>query len=689
MEIPCVEPGCKLPPTSGSHKCPDCKGQMHGICGQAAGEEGYSQPRRCTPCSSNGTHIASTPTLARPPSTSAPSRHSPVSGSLTPSNRPSDISRAKKFIKKTDSSARVRLTFAQKVNILEELKTDAHSVVARRNGIGLRTIGRIKADADAIILANTKHNAPKKSLVKSRMESLEINIMNFIRLARIQKMPITGQVIQAAARRECDKLLQSTEISLPTKELAVLETFKASRNWCGSFVKRNGMRSIRLHGEAGSVDPVAIEARMAELRTELRPYRPANIFNCDETGLFFKLLPKRTYLERGESKKLTRGTKDMKAKDRLTLLVCTNAIGTVMLRPTIIGTAETPRCFRIRKCPLPYFNQSNAWVDSVTFRKWFFGVFIPAVRVHTSSDVALIMDNASSHGAVDLKDPKGQVKIFFLPPNCTAVHQPMDCGIIAAVKVRYRYSLLAKTVEIVPHRDSLRSQFKGLVPGTRGVDEGYPPHVLDVAEEVERIWDLISQQTVVRCWIKSKVLPVGVQSTLAASFGKPAALNGNEALFVTYSAEERDFYDALEGLLVGGGLEASEGASPSTKEIADDLNCSGRRGLLEWLQLENSQDFIEAVAEAEAEDVVNSVHNSQMTESPDTQQPPEGPNEAELRALSLLDIASLFSPLEVVAQDCNVTDVAHYLRKAKQALIRAKDAQKRPMRQGVLPDFLE
>ena len=42
-----------------------------------------------------------------------------------------------------------------------------------------------------------------------------------------------------------------------------------------------------------------------------------NIFNVDETGVYYRLLPKRTYLSRTEKRKTARGTKGMKAKDRV------------------------------------------------------------------------------------------------------------------------------------------------------------------------------------------------------------------------------------------------------------------------------------------------------------------------------------------------------------------------------------
>ncbi len=51
----CVEPGCKIGLTWGAHRCPDCKGVMHGICGTGEGDKGFSQSRLCSPCASRRT----------------------------------------------------------------------------------------------------------------------------------------------------------------------------------------------------------------------------------------------------------------------------------------------------------------------------------------------------------------------------------------------------------------------------------------------------------------------------------------------------------------------------------------------------------------------------------------------------------------------------------------------------------
>lgn len=107
------------------------------------------------------------------------------------------------------------------------------------------------------------------------------------------------------------------------------------------------------------------------------------VYNCDETGLNFRMLPDKTLAARSE--KHPDGMK--KQKDRVTLMACSNATGTHKLPLMFVGKAANPRCFKnINKSSLPvaYFNQKNAWVDCTIFAQWFNNSFVPAVKKHLS-----------------------------------------------------------------------------------------------------------------------------------------------------------------------------------------------------------------------------------------------------------------------------------------------------------------
>ena len=79
-------------------------------------------------------------------------------------------------------------------------------------------------------------------------------------------------------------------------------------------------------------------------------YSVSEIYNCDETRLYFRALPEGTLCFKND--KLS-GSK--KSKERLTVLVTANMDGSDKLRPFVIGKSANPRCFRgIKKLLVTY-----------------------------------------------------------------------------------------------------------------------------------------------------------------------------------------------------------------------------------------------------------------------------------------------------------------------------------------------
>lgn len=58
-----------------------------------------------------------------------------------------------------------------------------------------------------------------------------------------------------------------------------------------------------LHGEAGSVDLAKVEPVIKDLRQKIATHHPSDVYNCEETGLFYKLLPNRSYVLKSEKTK--------------------------------------------------------------------------------------------------------------------------------------------------------------------------------------------------------------------------------------------------------------------------------------------------------------------------------------------------------------------------------------------------
>lgn len=116
--------------------------------------------------------------------------------------------------------------------------------------------------------------------------------------------------------------------------------FKASSGWFENFKKRNNITFYKICGESGSVSEEACKEWLETLPPILKENDPQNIFNADETGLFFKCLPDKTMGVKGEA---CPGGK--KNKERLTLLICTTMEGTEKLKPFMIGKSQKVKMF--------------------------------------------------------------------------------------------------------------------------------------------------------------------------------------------------------------------------------------------------------------------------------------------------------------------------------------------------------
>jgi hypothetical protein len=114
-----------------------------------------------------------------------------------------------------------------------------------------------------------------------------------------------------------------------------------SNRWLDRFKKRHNIKEYKLHGEGASadIDSEDVTKQMDNLRAECSTYALKDIFNMDETGLFWKLQP-----DRSLATCQTSGGR--KSKDCITLALTVNADGSEKLEPWVIGRSKNPRCLK-------------------------------------------------------------------------------------------------------------------------------------------------------------------------------------------------------------------------------------------------------------------------------------------------------------------------------------------------------
>lgn len=109
---------------------------------------------------------------------------------------------------------------------------------------------------------------------------------------------------------------------------------------------------------------------MEELRSIAGQYETPNLYNGNETRLFYRMESRRSYLDGDENHSMDCGTDFMKHKHRETVVLSWNAHGYNILIPCHLGKYITYRCFtdeRYSQSGERYWQQTNAWMDIAGF----------------------------------------------------------------------------------------------------------------------------------------------------------------------------------------------------------------------------------------------------------------------------------------------------------------------------------
>jgi hypothetical protein len=162
-----------------------------------------------------------------------------------------------------------------------------------------------------------------------------------------------------------------------------------------------------------------------------------------------------------------------------------------------------------------YRHQKSAWMDTTLCQHWVDNVFTKYVRRYIEGPVVILWDNFSAHLKVTPLDP--DIMLLTLPPNLTSVYQPMDQGIISAIKRRYRSRLMTFAFRMTSGVEifSLLQEY-GKGKG-KGLKMGRLPDIVEAIELCSEIWvKNINRITIVNCFRKANCLGETQQAELRA-----------------------------------------------------------------------------------------------------------------------------------------------------------------------------
>ncbi|QRV81635.1 tigger transposable element-derived protein 6 [Ceratobasidium sp. AG-Ba] len=245
-----------------------------------------------------------------------------------------------------------------------------------------------------------------------------------------------------------------------------------------------------------------LDAEVEHLTSIIQLYDPRDVFNADETALFFRLPP-----DQGLATHHLSGVKS--DKTRLTYLLCANMDGLERRELLIIGHARQPRCFggtEASDLGYYYFWNKTAWMVQSIWEKFLFD--LNADMVHQNRRILLLVDNAPSHRHSPNNYPN--VHIESLAPNLTAWIQPMDAGVIRCFKAHYRNEF----TQLALQQDN------------EGVDKIYHIDQLTGMRLASSAWKTVTQATIANCWRHARLAPLAAPDANTQALEEEEAVNG-------------------------------------------------------------------------------------------------------------------------------------------------------------------
>lgn len=317
------------------------------------------------------------------------------------------------------------MTMEKKAAIIRQVQDGrSQAEVAREFGISKQTVSDYVKNKAKIQAACEKASGCKqKNLSKGSHPQLEEALYMWLSATVAKRVPVSGDLLKKKAENFALQM--------------GIEGFKCSDGWLRNFKRRHDLAFKKMCGESGAVDQTIVSGYTDRLHSLLRRYSPEDVFNCDETGLFYKMMPERTLALSGDP---CHGGKH--SKERITVLVGSNMSGTEKLPLLVIGKSKNPRCFKgMKSLPVWYEANKKAWITQELFERYIRR--LDRKFELEQRKVLLFVDNCAAHGHIDKLNA---IEMEFLPPNTTSVLQPMDQGVIQNLKVHYRSRLLSRVV---------------------------------------------------------------------------------------------------------------------------------------------------------------------------------------------------------------------------------------------------
>ena len=179
------------------------------------------------------------------------------------------------------------LSNSEKLTIIREFESGkTREELCLKFDVPKSTLYRIIQNKDKIDSNCYEGQGKLKRARLSEYPELEKRAVSWMKQNLAKDVPIGGPLIKQKAQ----------EIAA---DLKICE-FNASNGWLEGFKRRNDLVFRKKCGESKAVDDITCNQWIEDFPNLLLNYSADDIFNADETGLFFKCLPNKTFTFKGE-----------------------------------------------------------------------------------------------------------------------------------------------------------------------------------------------------------------------------------------------------------------------------------------------------------------------------------------------------------------------------------------------------
>ena len=252
-----------------------------------------------------------------------------------------------------------RLSDVQRLEIIQSLDSSnppSKRQLARQYEVDEKTIRKIYLQRGTIMRRAERVSDKCRSETfrarKAKYEELEDKLYKWFEACRQVNLPVPPQMVRVKAL----KIAKEFRISS--------HDFCASCGWLRNFRKRHSLSSISLFCEGGEVDknnPVLL-ADIGRLKAEIDKFDAENVYNMDETGLFYRVIPRMTLVSGKVDRASVREKKT--PKDRVIITVCCNATGSHNIPLQMIGKPKKSLCILGKEWLVEYvsINTMHGWI---------------------------------------------------------------------------------------------------------------------------------------------------------------------------------------------------------------------------------------------------------------------------------------------------------------------------------------